>query len=218
MSSLLLIEDHSIVREGLRRILQEDDRLGQVTAAASGKEAIRLLDDGLRPDILLTDLHLGDMSGIDLINRARREDPEIRGILLTMETDERYLFQAFCSGASGYILKETDADELLFGLERIAQGHVFVCTGMTKRLSQHWTIGYGIQQHKKTDVELSSRETEVLALIADGYTNLEIADKLFTSRRTVEGHRLQLLQKTGVRNTPELIKFAMIHGLISGAA
>jgi len=211
---ILLTEDHGVVREGLRQMLSKEDEVNRVETAASANEALHILTSGLRPDILLTDLHLGDLSGVELISQARALIPELKAALLTIETDPRYLSDAFRAGALGYILKEADADELMFGLRKVARGRHFICSGLTKRLGERLVRERPIIHTDTPDVELSSREQEILDLIADGYTNSEIADRIFTSRRTVEGHRLSMISKTGVRNTPELIKFAMLHGLL----
>lgn len=217
MIDILIIEDHGVVREGLHQMLTKTAGYQRVETAASGREGLQVLSGGFRPDILLTDLHLGDMSGVELIRKVKTLYPDIKIAMLTMETDERFLTDAFGAGANGYILKEADQDELLFGLRKVYEGRRFICTGLIDRLSEHWMRGYQALKPKGLPIELSSREAEILELISNGYTNIEIADKLFTSRRTVEGHRLSLLQKTGVRNTPELIKFAMLHGMLQAA-
>jgi len=214
---ILLTEDHGVVREGLRQMLSKEDGVNHVETAVSANEALHILSSGLRPDILLTDLHLGDLSGIELVSKAKALIPELKAALLTIETDPRYLSEAFRAGALGYILKEADADELMFGLRKIARGRHFICSGLTKRLGERLMKERPIIHTDTTDIELSSREQEILDLIANGYTNSEIADRIFTSRRTVEGHRLSMISKTGVRNTPELIKFAMLHGLLQAA-
>jgi DNA-binding NarL/FixJ family response regulator len=164
-------------------------------------------------DVVLSDLHLGDMSGIDLARELQQLAPEIKVIMLTAESGERYLAEAFKAGAKGYLLKETDGEELVYAIRKVAQGRHFVCTGLARQLSKRLAAESKISSDHTT-IELSERESEILHLLADGLTNLEIADRLFTSRRTVEGHRLSLLQKTGARNGLELIKLAMLNGLL----
>ena len=217
MTRLLLIEDHGIVRDALRQLLQKDSGEYIVDVAASGTEALNMLCEGLRPDVLLIDLHLGDMSGIELTEQAKAIYPDTKVVLLTDEADESFVSAAFRSGASGYILKEADSEELLFGLRKVVQGRRFICTGITERLCTRLSRDSRAVK-RPISIGLSSREAEILELIADGYTNLQIAGMLFTSRRTVEGHRLSLLNKTGTRNSPELIKFAMLNGLLNVAA
>jgi len=214
MLKILVIENHAIVRAGINSLLTKEDGLEIIANAESGGEALKLLKDGLEPDVILTDLHLDDTCGIALAQKIREVYPAAKLIILTMETDERYLVQAFKAGVSGYVLKETDYDELIYGIKKIGQNKQFVCSGVLSRLSVRLTKEPEFKQRQKVPVDLSRREMEILVLLADGFTNTEIADKLFTSRRTVEGHRQSLLNKAGVRNTPELIKFAMINGLL----
>lgn len=211
---VFMVDDHAVVRYGISHLLGQEHDIEVVGMAATGQEAIQCLTEDTQVDVLLTDLHLGDMSGIELFEKAKTRAPGLKAILLTMETSDRWLSAAFRSGVGGYILKEVDVDELVFGIRKVASGCRFICTGLTERLSERWMIGHTPLAKQNSNIELSSREAEILVLIADGYTNLEVADKLFTSRRTVEGHRLSLLQKTGVRNTPELVKFAILNGLL----
>ncbi|WP_276088128.1 response regulator transcription factor [Pedobacter sp. JY14-1] len=115
------------------------------------------------------------------------------------------------------MLEDTDIEELVYGIRKVAAGKRFICTTLIDRISQRLTDGQPYTRSLSPDIELSKREIEILHLLADGFTNAEIADRLFTSRRTVEGHRQSLLNKTRVRNSPELIKFAMLNGLLESA-
>ncbi|GAA4104717.1 response regulator transcription factor [Mucilaginibacter panaciglaebae] len=214
MTNVLIAEDHGVVRAGLFQVLTADCDICVIGMAENGQRALELLASGIQTDILLTDLHLGDMSGIELAQKVHLTNPEIKSMILTMETDERYLSEAFRAGIKGFLLKGTSVDELLYGIKKVNQNRFFICTELTERLSKRLTRDNTRRQQAYTAIELSGRETEILELLSDGYTNAEIADKLFTSRRTVEGHRQSLLNKTGVRNTPELIKFAMMQGLL----
>lgn len=214
MINILIVEDHAVVRAGLEQLLKSDGQIAVMGMARNGAQALELLSSGLQPDLILTDLHLGDMTGIELSRQISEQIPDIEIIILTMDTDERHLSEAFGTGIKGFLLKETPVDELIYGIYKVNEGKHFICTGLTRRLSQMLTRMPSYHTSEATDIELSRREAEILELLGNGYTNLEIADKLFTSRRTVEGHRQSLLNKTGVRNTPELIKYAMMHGLL----
>lgn len=214
MTKILIIEDHAIIREGLANLLEQEDDIDIVGQAGNGRQALQLLADGVEADIILSDLHLRDISGITLALQFKERLPAVKIIILTAEDNMRYVSEAFRAGVNGYLLKETDYDELLFGIRKVKQNHHFICTGLTSRLSERLAHDHTFTRPMEVNVELSSREAEVLRLLSDGYTNIEIADRLFTSRRTVEGHRQSLLNKAGVRNTPELIKYAMLHGLI----
>lgn len=217
MINVLVVEDHGIVRTGISQLVKAEQDLDIIALAANGNEAMRLMEDGIRPEVMLTDLHLGDMSGITLAQTLLQYYPELKIMILTMETDDHYLLQAFQAGVKGYLLKETDHDELAYGIRKVSQGKDFICTGMTARLRQRLSKGI-VQQRNNALIDLSRREAEILHLLADGFTNLQIADKLFTSKRTVEGHRQSLINKTGVKNTPELVKFALLNGLLQMAS
>jgi DNA-binding NarL/FixJ family response regulator len=213
MGKVLIVEDHGVVRAGICHIIQQEGSLEVVGTAENGSQALELVKNGLIVDVVLSDLHLGDISGIDLVRELQQLAPQIKVIMLTAESGERYLSEAFKAGAKGYLLKETDSEELVYAIHKVAKGRYFICTGLTGRLSERLAADSNISSPPQ-NIELSERESEILHLLADGLTNLEIADRLFTSRRTVEGHRLSLLQKTGARNGLELIKLAMLNGLL----
>jgi DNA-binding NarL/FixJ family response regulator len=213
MGKVLIVEDHGVVRAGICHIIQQEANLEVVGVAENGNQALELVKNGLMADVVLSDLHLGDISGIDLARELRQLAPELKVLMLTAECGERYLSEAFKAGAKGYLLKETDSEELVYAINKVAQGRHFICTGLAERLCKRLAAERNLST-SYPDIELSERESEILHLLADGLTNLEIADRLFTSRRTVEGHRLSLLQKTGARNGLELIKLAMLNGLL----
>jgi two-component system response regulator NreC len=214
MGKVLIVEDHGVVRAGICHILQQEAKLEVVGVAENGRQAIKLVRDGLYVDVILSDLHLGDLSGIDLVRELRQMVPEIKVIILTAEENERYLSEAFRAGARGYLLKEADSEELIYAIRKVCQGRHFICTGLAGRFSERIGLEQGSPTTHPT-INISARESEILHLLADGLTNMEIADRLYTSKRTVEGHRLSLLQKTGARNGLELIKLAMLYGLLT---
>jgi two-component system response regulator NreC len=213
MGKILIVEDHGVVRAGICHIIKQEKDLEVVGTAENGSQALEQVKNGLLVDVVLSDLHLGDISGIDLARGLQQVAPEIKVIILTAEAGERYLSEAFKAGAKGYLLKEADSEELVYAIRKVAQGRHFICTGLAGRLSDRLASERNFSS-AYSEIELSERETEILHLLADGLTNMEIADRLFTSRRTVEGHRLSLLQKTGARNGLELIKLAMLNGLL----
>jgi DNA-binding NarL/FixJ family response regulator len=213
MAKILIIEDHGVVLAGINYILAREPGLEVAGLAGSGRQALELIANGLRPDVVLCDLHLGDMCGIDLVLDFQQLIPEACIIMLTVEASELYLSEAFKAGAKGYLLKEADSEELIYAIRKVMQGKNFICTGLARQFKNK-LIRQNDLPAMQPAVELSERESEVLHLLADGFTNVEVADRLFTSKRTVEGHRLSLLQKTGTRNGLELIKIAMLQGLL----
>lgn len=216
MINVLVIEDHGIVRTGIGHLVNAEQDLDIVAMAADGDEAMRLMENGIKADVVLADLHLGDTCGVTLAQTLLARYPELK--ILTMETDDRYLSQAFEAGVKGYLLKETDCDELAYGIRKVSQGKDFICTGMTAKLRQRMSKNIPHLTHINNPIDISRREAEILNLLADGFTNMQIADKLFTSKRTVEGHRQSLINKTGVKNTPELVKYALLNGLLQMAS
>lgn len=216
MINIILAEDHNIVRDGLRSLLQGESNFQIVAEAKNGLEVMGALEDGLQADILLTDMNMPVMSGMELLEEVKKQYPGLRVIILSALDNEKYVFQSFKAGALGYILKSTSADELIFAIKHISAGYQYICSELTIRfLNRMLTIPEPVNVERIQDIEFSDREIEVLAYLADGMTNQEIASKLFTSKRTVEGYRENMIARTGVRNTVALIRFAVAHGIIN---
>lgn len=214
MIKILLAEDHQIVRAGVRNLLETSGQFCVVGEACNGREALGILACGVCPDIILADIDIPQMNGIELAGRLKEEEPyqNIKLVLLTMMDNENYLFESFRLGISGYLLKDTSCEELLFALSHIYhQNNQYVSSDLAVRLLK---ITSGRTTFNHSDVDFSKREMDVLTLIGQGFTNKEIADKLFTSRRTVEGHRQALINKANVKNSAELIRFAARRKLI----
>lgn len=211
---VFLVEDHNIVRNGIRTLLERQPDIEIAEEAETVKETLEKLRAGIEVDIILSDINMPDLSGLDLINMVKPEFPDIRIIMLTMLDHENYIKQTITAGASGYLLKNIDIEQMLFAIRHIVPGGRYICSEIVfemlkKQLDSPAEILTG------QAVDLSQREEEVLHLIADGFTNQEIADKLFTSRRTVEGHRQNLLEKTGTKNTATLIRYAIRSNIIN---
>lgn len=211
---VFLVEDHNIVRNGIRTLLERQPDIEIAEEAETVKETLEKLRAGIEVDIILSDINMPDLSGLDLINMVKPEFPDIRIIMLTMLDHENYIKQTITAGASGYLLKNIDIEQMLFAIRHIVAGGRYICSEIVfemlkKQLDSPAEILTG------QAVDLSQREEEVLHLIADGFTNQEIADKLFTSRRTVEGHRQNLLEKTGTKNTATLIRYAIRSNIIN---
>jgi len=211
---VFLVEDHNIVRNGIRTLLERQPDIEIADEAETVNETLEKLRTGIQVDIILSDINMPDLSGLDLINIVKPEFPDIRIIMLTMLDHENYIKQTITAGASGYLLKNIDIEQMLFAIRHIAAGGRYICSEIVfeilkKQLDSPTEVVTG------QAVDLSQREEEVLHLIADGFTNQEIADKLFTSRRTVEGHRQNLLEKTGTKNTATLIRYAIRTSIIS---
>ncbi|MBS7565034.1 response regulator transcription factor [Mucilaginibacter sp. Bleaf8] len=218
MIKIILTEDHNIVRNGIKSLLEREDDIQVIAEATNGLQVIDLLKTSeVMPDIVLTDINMPEMNGMELIERIKTEYPNIKVIVLSMLDHERYMIQAFKYGAWGYVLKNVSAMELLFSIRHICQTNErYVCNELALRmLDRAINMPEPQMPDHLPEIDLSKREIEVLALIAEGFTNSEIAEKLFTSRRTIEGHRQNLIDKTGARNTAALIRFAIQNNIIS---
>ncbi|MDB5006858.1 MAG: Response regulator receiver protein [Mucilaginibacter sp.] len=212
---ILLAEDHNIVRNGIRSLLEKEPGLEVSGEAANGREALAILASGVETNIVLADMNMPEISGIELIEQLKENYPQINVIVLSMLDHEKYVYQAFIAGARGYLLKNVSADEMVFAIKHIDTGGKYLCSELAFTLLEKSIYAPEAPLNEQSDIDLSKREVEVLDLIAEGLTNTEIAEKLFTSKRTVEGHRLSLMNKTSSRNTAALIKFAIVNGIIN---
>jgi DNA-binding NarL/FixJ family response regulator len=216
MIRILLAEDHNIVRNGLKSILEKEDYIKVTGEAVNGSDALAILANGSKADILIADMNMPLMGGIELTEEVKKNYPELKVMILSALDHEKYVIKAFQSGVNGYLLKSADADELLFAIRHVYHNNQYICSELTtKFLGRLLAIPDSASPENINNIEFSSRELEVLGFIAEGFTNQEIADKMFTSRRTIEGHRQNLMDKTGSRNSAVLIRFAVVNGVIN---
>jgi DNA-binding NarL/FixJ family response regulator len=210
MINILLVEDHNLVRDGIKSLLRSDPNFNVVDVAANGKEALQKLQAGLDVSIVLTDINMPGMDGFDLTRAIKSTYAAIHVIILTMVEEYESIQQAFTSGASGYLLKIIGVEELIFAVKHVSQGQLYLCSHLSINLLQKNRPFYETDPDQNR-VTLTAREAEILKMVSLGMTNNEIANKLFTSKRTVEGHRQNLLSKTGTKNTAALIRYAVYH-------
>jgi DNA-binding NarL/FixJ family response regulator len=212
--SVLLAEDHTIVRNGIKSLLDNEPDIQVMAEAANGKEAIRILEDSTGIKLMVTDLNMPGMSGNELITYIKANFPDLKIIILSMSDQERLVSEAFKAGADGYLLKNVSKDELIFAVRHVMSGGQYICAELGFRMFTKLSNFEWSQTEAENVSNLTKREHEVLILIAEGLTNNEIANKLFTSRRTIEGHRQSLIEKTGVSNSAALIMHAVRKGII----
>ena len=217
MIKVLLTEDHNVVRNGIKSLLEKEDDLQVIAEATNARRALNLLEEGITVDIILADLNMPEMNGIELTLEVKAKYPKIKVIILSMLDHENYILEAFKAGASAYILKNITTDELVFAIKHICNNDErYICSELSLRMLDKLLHRTEMMLTTETpENDLSKREMEVLVLLAQGFTNQEIADKLFTSKRTIEGHRQNLIDKTSTRNTADLIRYAIVNGLIS---
>jgi DNA-binding NarL/FixJ family response regulator len=216
MINIVLAEDHNIVRSGIISLLEKEPDVHVAGAATNGREVLALLESGTQADIVLADMNMPEMGGIELTTTVKEKYPDCKVVILSALDHEKYVIKAFQAGASGYLLKSVSADELVFAVKHTLLNNLYICSELTSKfLKRLLTIPDPATLHEINDIEFSSKEIEILGLITEGYTNQEIADKLFTGKRTVESQRQALIDKTGSRNTAALVRFAIINGIVS---
>jgi DNA-binding NarL/FixJ family response regulator len=211
MTKVLIADDHAIVRAGLRALLQEAATFDLVGEAVGGYEAIELVGK-TRPEVLILDLSMPDLDGISVTRQVKPQFPDLKILILTLHEDEALLKEAIKAGAAGYILKRAAEAELISAIRVILRGDLYIDPSMVRSLideSPRPVLDQAAQSEP-----LTPRETEILKLIVEGYTNRQIAQELGISIRTVEGHRANIADKSGMRSRLELVRYARRRGLI----
>lgn len=210
---IIIIEDHALVRQGIRSLLESEPGIEIIAEARNGREALELCARN-QPDVVLMDLNVPVMSGLECAHALKKNFPQIKVIVLTMHDDESYLIDMLEAGANGYLWKNSSKEELIFAIKQVAKGGRYIAPEFTISMLNKYTSRIGPFDNFQSGIELSEGERQILSLIAEGFTNTEMANKLFISVRTVESRRKKLLEKTGTTNTATLIKFAIRRGLI----
>jgi DNA-binding NarL/FixJ family response regulator len=210
---VMLAEDHALVRAGIRALLDTLPDVSVVAEAGDGREAMRLARDE-RPDIVLMDISMPLMNGLEAAERIRKEFPEIKVIIVSMHANEEYVWHALRTGAAGYLLKGANASELEVALAAVARGETYLSPSVSKVLADYI---HHVGAEPTSLGRLTPRQREVLQLIAEGQTNREIATLLGISIKTVETHRSQLMETLDIHDVAGLVRFALRVGLIAPA-
>jgi two-component system, NarL family, response regulator NreC len=211
---LLLGDDHTLVRQGMRKILEERPEWEVVAEVGDGREAIRQAI-ALKPDVAIIDVGMPLLNGIDATQQIVKRVPETRVLVLSMHSDEAYVTRALQAGATGYMLKDSAGNDLLKGVESVANRQAFFSPAIARLMLDDYVrrvSGTGVVDRYET---LSAREREIFQLIAEARTNKEVAELLEISPATVETHRARILQKLDIHNTAELVLYAVRRGVIS---
>ena len=210
---VLVVDDHAVVRKGLRLVLDAEDDLEPVGEAGNARDAI-FQARALKPDVILLDVVMPERSGLDVLPQLLHEHPDVKVLILSMQDDPQYVRQAFAAGASGYVLKEAADTEVVTAIREVAGGGRYVHPELGARL-----ITAEAEAARQAEEDpLSDREREVLRLLALGFTNQEIAKQLFISVRTAETHRAHVMQKLRLQSRAELVRYAIAHGLLEQPA
>lgn len=208
---VLIADDHTIVRSGLRLLLEAEPDIEVVGEALDGVEA-QLLAESLKPDVILMDIAMPRVDGVEATRLIKSRWPDINVLVLTMHRTEDYFFEMLKAGASGYVLKGAETDELIHAVRIVGRGEIFLYPTMARKLVSNFLDR--VKQGAAADPLLSPRETEILRLLVEGYSNKEIAAELVISSSTVHSHRGNLMNKLGLNSRRDLIQYARKHGLI----
>ncbi|HLK13004.1 MAG TPA: response regulator transcription factor [Candidatus Binatia bacterium] len=211
---VLLVDDHTVVRQGLRRILESDDEIEIVGESGDGRSAVELAQR-LRPHVVVMDIALPELNGIEATRQITKRVEGVRVLVLTMHADDVYVRQSLKAGARGYLLKDSEDLDLLKAVKVIGRGGTFFSPAVSKVLLEGYLGDAGGREIEDDLALLTDREREVLQLIAEGRTNKEVAAVLSVSINTVETHRKHIMEKLDLHNTAELVRFAIRKRLVS---
>jgi two-component system response regulator NreC len=220
---LMLVDDHDVVRTGLRTFLQIQDGLEVIGEASNGSKALELVEQ-LEPDLVVMDITMAGMDGLEATRRIKEACSTCKILALTVHTDKEYFFEMLAAGADGYVTKQVAAEELVGAIRAVAAGNVYLQPALATWLLEDYrrlSIGDSTKPGRVTSQSdtkgldlLSSREVQVLQAVADGMTNIEIGEKLGISHKTVARHRERIMSKLDIHSCAELVKFAVRTGLI----
>jgi DNA-binding NarL/FixJ family response regulator len=213
---IFIADDHAILREGLVYFLQKIPQYEVVGESADGRDALERIEQ-LKPDIAILDISMPSMTGVEVTRQLKKYHPEIKVIILSQHDNEEYIRQALKSGVLGYLLKENSGKDLLRAVEEVMKNNVFLSPGIAKKVVTGFSDEHGFT-HESGDShpfnELSPRELEILKLIAEGKSNIQIGSMLFISDKTVNVHRANIMKKLNIHKIADLVKYAFKNGLV----
>lgn len=205
---VLVVDDHAILREGIRSLLERADDITVVGEAANGVQALAQVD-ALRPDIVLMDLAMPEMDGLEATRRLRQRHPQVKVLILTQHDNQEYIAPALQAGAAGYVLKRSGGREVITAIRQVHEQGAFLAPGVAAEMLRDYAAAGG------ETPRLTEREREVLRLVVEGKSNKEIAQQLVISPKTASVHRTNIMEKLGVRNSAELVRYVMEHRLLA---
>lgn len=211
---IVIAEDHTILREGLRAILSSNSEFEIVGEAEDGREAIRCVEN-INPDLVLMDLSMPRTNGLEAIKEIKKQNPEIKVMALTVHKTEEYILEALKGGADGYVLKDATQAELVLAIKNVLMGKRYLSPDISEKVIEGYLEGRKTVKTTSAWDTLTQREREILKLIAEGFKNKEVADYLCISLKTVEKHRANLMKKLDLHNAAALTAFAMEKGLVN---
>ncbi|TAK58881.1 MAG: response regulator transcription factor [Bacteroidetes bacterium] len=213
---IIIADDHDVVRTGLGLLLKSNPEFVIIGEAKDGDEVIDMVGRS-KPDIILTDISMPKINGIELTRTLKQTYPELKILVFTVHENEEYVYQMIRAGANGYVLKNADKDELFHAIQAIIAGEWFFSTNISKLLIKDYidrSRNELLPAKESGEPHLTKREIEILQYIAEGFTNVQIAEKLFLSVRTINTHRNNLMQKLNIHETASLVRYAMQRGIV----
>lgn len=215
---VIIADDHTLIRAGIRQLLQNIKGIEVIGEASNGREAVRLIKE-LLPDIVLLDVAMSELNGLDVTQQINKENISVSIIILSMYANEEYVIQALKAGASGYLLKDAAPTELELAINAVIKGEIYLSPSISKNLVTDYLRRIGDGSSEGNDQEsvfarLTSRQREILQLIAEGNSTKEIAGKLNISIKTIETHRSQIMERLDIHDVPGLVRYAIRVGII----
>jgi DNA-binding NarL/FixJ family response regulator len=211
MIDVMIVDDHAVLRDGLKTIFSYDPEISKVDEAYSAEDLLeKLKRSSLLPDVVILDINLPGIDGVEAIRHIKKISKKIKVLILTMYNHDEYLMKALSQGADGYLLKDAPSDELVEAIKKISKGEPILHPSLTKKL-----FDYHLKQSEKEDTKLTNREKEVLICLVEGLSNKEIADKLYISDKTVKIHVSKIFKKLNVKSRSQAVIHAVNHQLVA---
>jgi DNA-binding NarL/FixJ family response regulator len=211
--TVLLADDHTVVRQGLRALLEAEEDMTVVGEAENGRQAVQMAKR-LQPEVVVMDIAMPQLNGLEATKQISKESPKSHVLILSSYSDDEYVQQLTDAGAAGYLVKQTAATDLVAAIREAKKGNAFFSPAISKRLLDHYRSSLNRPADQKKPTKLTPREMEVLQLIAEGFANKQIAGELFISIKTVEKHRQQLMHKLDIHDVAGLTRYAISKGVI----
>ena len=212
-STILIADDHAMIRDGLKTLLQQEAAYQVVGEASCGKQAIEMYE-ALKPDLLILDVSMPDLNGMEVLKEILQKSPVAKVIIFSMYDGEDYISRCMELGVRGYVIKNESSEELQHAIQTVLGGNTYFSRQVQDVIFRKYSMNMGRKKQREEMIKLTQREIEIVKLISEGMTSQQMADKLFISPRTVETHRANLMKKVGVRNAIELVKKLEILELI----
>jgi two-component system response regulator NreC len=212
MIKVVVVDDHTILRQGIKALLDNQEGIEVVGEAKDGREALKIIEETL-PDVILMDIAMPGLNGLEATRRIKKKFPKTKVLVLTMYTNEEYIFQILNAGANGYLVKETAFQDLISAIKAVYRDEAFMSPSISKKVISSY-MQRAQEDEKETCDILTTREREILQLIAEGNSSKKIAEALFISPKTVETHRTHIMDKLNIHNRTDLIKYAIRQGIV----